>query len=421
MTPRGRPPARRHTEPPMLRPAHFLILVLVSGVLCAQAQTGGSAPASGTGAQNGTAPGSTNPSPSSSTGGANGVTVSSPPITGSGGGGNSRLIFLSGIVMMDDGSALPGFVDIDSICGAYRRSMGRATLDGKFGFRWSNVSSAFGDASQVVRLSGGGGASALTGSRNGSRGQDPLANCDLVADYPGYSSARVSLFDRDGQENYDVGAIVLHRIASGEGYTVSALALKAPRDAKKSFEKGESLAAARKLAGAAASFEKAVAIYPDYADAWLSLGRVQWEMLQKDAARASFRKAMKLDDRLVGPWQELGFLACDDSQWEDAARYLDQAVRLDPMDSPNAWYFNALANYNLGRYQLAERSIRAEIKLDRGRNPREDFLLGLILIARHDPEGGAEALRNYIATAPRSEDVSAARRQLSQLESRLRQ
>jgi Flp pilus assembly protein TadD len=125
---------------------------------------------------------------------------------------------------------------------------------------------------------------------------------------------------------------------------------------------------------------------------------------------------MELDNKLVGSWQELGFLACDDERWEDAVRYLDHAVILDPMDSPIVWYFSGLAYYNLGRLDQAERSVRAELKLDHGENPRANFLLGLVLIARKDPEGGAQALRSFIAAAPTSPDVASARKELSRLE-----
>jgi tetratricopeptide (TPR) repeat protein len=130
---------------------------------------------------------------------------------------------------------------------------------------------------------------------------------------------------------------------------------------------------------------------------------------------------MDLDDKLVGPWQELGYIASDGSKWEDAARYLDQAVRLDPMDSPKAWYFSAMANYNLGRFDLAERNVRAEMKLDRGKNPRAEYLLGLVLIARKDLQGGAEALRHYIGSVPESAEVDAAKKQLSRVEGQLGQ
>jgi Flp pilus assembly protein TadD len=320
--------------------------------------------------------------------------------------------------MTDDGSPLPGSVNIQSICGSLRRTMDRTIADGGFAFQWTTISDSFGDASQITRASGGNGGGALTGSRNGSRGLDPLATCDLVAESPGYSSSRVNLYDRAGQSSFDVGVIVLHRITAGEGHTVSMLALKAPKNARKSFEKGMSLAV-NKPAEAETSFETAVRIYPQYADAWLGLGRIQWQLARKDEARESFRKSMELDASLVGPWEELGYLACDDAKWEDAVRYLDQAVRLDPMDAPAAWYFNALANYNLGRFDRAERSVRAELKLDNGWNPQADYLLALVLIARKDLAGGAAALRSYLASSPKAENAETAKRQLSRLETQM--
>ncbi len=200
---------------------------------------------------------------------------------------------------------------------------------------------------------------------------------------------------------------------------VSLLALKAPKDAKKNFDKGTEQVRSNKLPDAAASFQKSVTTYPQYADAWLGLGRVQLQLGTKDAARESFQKAMDLDDKLVGPWQELGYLAFDQSKWEDAARYLDKAVRLDPMNSPMAWYFSALANYNLGRFEQAERSVRAELNLDK--NPGAEYVLGLVLIARKHYNGGAAALRTYLASSPKSEEADSARKQLSRIESQLSQ
>ena len=391
----------------------LLALAISAWAQGAWAQSGTTTSGTGTTSTNGSSSTGGN---STSTSGTSATTPATPPAPSSGGG---RSIFLSGKVMMDDGSPLPGGVNIQSICGPLRRTMAHAAGDGSFAFQWTTTNEAFGDASEATRLSGGSGSGSLTGSRNGSRGLDPLANCDLLADSGGYSSGRVSLYDRAGQSNYDVGVIVLHRISAGEGHTVSILALKAPKDAKKSFAKGTSLAAANKPGEALTSFQAAVRIYPQYADAWLSLGKVQWQLASREEARDSFRKSMELDNKLVGPWQELGYLACDDGKWEDAARFLDQAVRLDPMDSPAAWYFDALANYNLGRFDRAERSVGAELKLDNGTNPHADYLLALVLIARHDLAGGAAALRNYIASSPKAEDVETAKRQLSRLETQL--
>ncbi len=330
----------------------------------------------------------------------------------------TRPIFLSGRIITDNGLPLPGSIDIQSVCAGLRRTMARANAEGVFSFQWSTTANSYGDASQMVRATGGTRAGSLTGSQNGNRGLDPIASCELLAEYPGYASSRVSLYDRAGQDTWDVGVIVMHMIAAGEGHTVSLLSLKAPKDAKKYFEKATNLSASNKPAEAMDAFASAVASYPEFADAWLSMGRIQWDMGDHEAARGSFRRAMTLDNKLVGPWQELGFLACDDARWEDAVQYLDQAVRLDPVNA-NGLYYDALANYNLQRYDHAERSVRAALKLDGAKNPRGQFLLGLVLIGRKDPVSAIEALRNYIATAPEKVDLTLARKQLARLETTL--
>jgi tetratricopeptide (TPR) repeat protein len=326
----------------------------------------------------------------------------------------ARPIFLTGVVMTDDGSALPRNVMIESACGPVKRTMAHAAENGTFAFRWTTVASSFGDASQMTRTSGNGAAS-LTGSRSGSRGLDPLANCELFAESASYSSSHASLYNRAGQDNFDVGAIVIHHMEGGEGHAVSILSLRAPKDAKKSYAKAMSLAGEKRTAEALANFETALRLYPKYPDAWLGAGKAQWELGRPEDARAAFENARELDDKLVGPWQELGYLACAQSNWEDALRYLEQAVRLDPVGFAAPWYSEAIANYNLGRYEPAERSVRTELQLDHGKNPQGMYLLGLVLIAREDFRGGAEALESYLAAAPSSPDAATARRELGRL------
>ena len=61
---------------------------------------------------------------------------------------------------------------------------------------------------------------------------------------------------------------------------------------------------------------------------------------------------------------ELGLLAAKDANWQESGKYLDRAVALDPVDFPQAWYADAVANYNLKKYDAAEKSARAAVKLD---------------------------------------------------------
>lgn len=323
-------------------------------------------------------------------------------------------IFISGNVTMDDGSSLPSNVDILTVCGARQRVVAHAASGGAFSFQWNSTptgAQAASDEGRVPRSAG------VTGIAAGEMGAAGI--CDLRASSSGYTSSRVEMSNRYDSGTLDAGTIVLHRLTGNEGRVVSVLALQAPKDAAKDFEKGTAQAAARKFGDAAASFQKALARYPQYPDAWLGLGKVELQLGAKAAAREDFQKALDLDAKLAGPWQELGFMASDESKWEDASKYLDRAVELAPMDSTAAWFFSALANYSLRRFDIAERNIRAEIKLNGDRNPGAEFLLGEILIGRDDLKDGAGVLRKYIQTWPGSDNVEFARKQLSQIENQL--
>ena len=61
--------------------------------------------------------------------------------------------------------------------------------------------------------------------------------------------------------------------------------------------------------------------------------------------------------------------------------------------------------------------MRAELKLDK--NPQAEYVLGLVLIARKDFKGGADALREYIRSSPNAGDIETAKQQLKRAESLL--
>jgi Flp pilus assembly protein TadD len=131
-------------------------------------------------------------------------------------------------------------------------------------------------------------------------------------------------------------------------------------------------------------------------------------MQSSDAAKASLRKALDLDPKMAGTWQTMGYMASDQGDWSNAVRDLGEAERLDPL-STLPWFVSAIAYYRLHRFAEAEASIRAEMKLDpQLQYPRSQFVLGLILIARHDVEGGTASLRNYLASSPDPRDVATA-------------
>ena len=119
---------------------------------------------------------------------------------------------------------------------------------------------------------------------------------------------------------------------------------------------------------------------------------------------------------MVAPYIELGVLAAKDANWQESAKYLDRAVELDPVDFPQAWYADAVANFNLLKYDAAEKSARAAVKLDpKHVNPRAGYLLGLALAAKQNYKDAVAELATYIKVAPNAPDVALAKTKLAKL------
>jgi superkiller protein 3 len=165
------------------------------------------------------------------------------------------------------------------------------------------------------------------------------------------------------------------------------------------------------------SFQKAVELYPRYATAWFELGRLQNAQGDKERARASFETASKEDPKYVPPYLELAAFAVQAADWQGVADLTATATKLNPFDYPQAFFYNAVANYNLKNLEQAEKSARqAELLDTRHAIPKNYHLLGMILAQRHDYPAAAERLRNYLKFAPSANDAANVRSTIDQIE-----
>jgi len=339
-------------------------------------------------------------------------------------GSDPRALYISGKVTIEDGSPVAQ-VTIERVCGGISKTVAYSNSSGRFSFQWGDRSMIVADASDAGSgrtrnaSSGGFGGSQSAGGAN-ALASDPfgnrMMNCELRANAPGFTSDTIDLFNRRTSDSMDVGTIVLHRIAGVEGTFISVTSMMAPKAAKKAYEHGLESLLKNKPDDATKDFEKAVALYPQYAVAWVDLGKLRLEKGSVGPAREALTKAMGADPKLVAPYVELGLLAAKEANWQETAKYLDRAVELDPVDFPQAWYADAVANYNLLKYDAAEKSARAAVKLDpKHLNPRSGYLLGLVLTEKHDYAGAAAELTTYIKVAPNAPDLARAKSQLEEL------
>jgi hypothetical protein len=305
----------------------------------------------------------------------------------------------SGKVALEDGSAPAEQAVIESNCAATVRK--EATTDKKGAFAFT--------------LGQGGGD--LMADANAARsGSDSSGeNCVITASLPGYASDPIYVSQLPASK-VDLGVIVLHKAAAGAA--VSFTSTKAPKDAVKALEKGRDAANNKKWHEAEKDFQKAVDLYPAYAESWFELGKTQFETKQLDEAQRSFEASIKADDKYLPPY---GALLAVESQKQDWKAVVDVAERLierAPGNSISAYLADAAAQFRLRNLDAAEKRALDGIRLDQGHTqPKLYEVLASVAAARGDLAGAADQLKLYLQFAPFAADAATVRTQIGDLES----
>lgn len=330
-----------------------------------------------------------------------------PPVFG------QRTWFFSGSVAMEDGSPPAVKVTIESVCGGAPRPETYTDTKGQFHFT----------------LGGNEGEITMDSSRSGmSRGaaipggidSNTLGECSVRAVLAGYRSSVVVLTGRKIGESPDLGTIVLRKLGAAEGPTVSVKSLQAPKDAQKAFDKAAEAAKSKKWDDAVASFRKAVELYPQYAEAWYDMGKIQASQNQTDAARASFEQATKVDEKYILPYLELANLDSRAQNWKALVDVTTRVMTLAPASFPQAYLFNAVANFSLGNLDAAGKSALEGQKVDAQRqSPKLWQVLGMVLANKGDFAGAAEQFKKYLEYAPSAPDAATTRAQIAECEKQM--
>ena len=332
-----------------------------------------------------------------------------------------RPIYISGKVTLDDGSPPPESLVMKLACNGSPRAIGYTDTKGHFSIDLTsrNNTAMYTDASQDSFGRFGSAGGSPTSRNTGATGAASmgLSGCELSASLAGFRSDRVNLTNRHSLDNPDVGTIFLHRMGNVEGLTISATSAMAPKDARKAYEKGLNEAKKEKWDNAERDFGKAVETYPKYAAAWYQLGLAQDQLKRTEEAKKSYSEALKSDSKFVPPRLQLASLAARESKWEDVASISGEVLRLNPIDFPQAFYFNAMANYQLKNIDVAEKSASDGLKADGAHAfPRLELILGIIEANKGQYPAASQHLNNYLKLAPNANDVEQVKGQLAKVD-----
>lgn len=151
-------------------------------------------------------------------------------------------------------------------------------------------------------------------------------------------------------------------VISTERYTISVRELSVPEKARKSFDKGTRLLDGGNAAASIPEFQRAVADYRFFAEAYYQMGRAQMALGQAQDATDAFSKAIEASDgRFALPYFALSMLLCQQDKFAEGDTVAKTGLSLEP-NSLTGQFSLGWAELGLGRVAVAEKTVREVLR-----------------------------------------------------------
>src|SRR5437868_14348075 len=332
-----------------------------------------------------------------------------------------QVLYISGSVILPDGTPPPEPVAIEKICGGSAHKEGYTDSKGHYqiqlgqNFELQDVSESGGSGG--FGMGGRSGMGMAGGGGLGGVNPRDLIGCELRAMLPGFQSSSVMIRVEGSFGEIRMDTITLQRLGGGSGTTISLTTMQAPSNARKAYEKAQKDISKENFKDAEKELGKAVQEYPKFAAAWSLLGMIHQSSKQLDQAMKDYSQAIAADPQYAKPYFGLAVIAANQQNWKETIRQTEQVNRLAPLAYPEAYFFSGVASYNLGNMDDAERNVRKFLTLDgEHRKPIAALYLGDILARKQDFAGAAQQAKAYLALAPNAPNSDSVREKLKQLE-----
>lgn len=149
---------------------------------------------------------------------------------------------------------------------------------------------------------------------------------------------------------------------STDRYTISVRELSVPQKARKSFDKGTRLLDGGNAAASIPEFQRAVADYRFFAEAYYQMGRAQMSLGLAEDASDAFSKAIEASDgRFALPYFALSMLLCQQDKFAEGDTVAKTGLSLDP-NSLTGQFSLGWAELGLGRVAVAEKTVREVLR-----------------------------------------------------------
>jgi len=195
---------------------------------------------------------------------------------------------------------------------------------------------------------------------------------------------------------------------------VSTSELSIPETARTEYSRAHDDLARQDINGAVARLKKAVEIAPQFASAWNQLGTIAYQSRQYQQAEEYFREALKQDPDAYSPLVNLGGALQAQNKIEESLAVNLEAVKAMPGD---ALAHSQLGStyFFLGRLDEAESQLKQAKAIDPAHFSMPQLVLIEIYARKKQPAAAAGEIREFMKLHPDSELIPKLRKALETL------
>jgi Flp pilus assembly protein TadD len=233
--------------------------------------------------------------------------------------------------------------------------------------------------------------------------------CRLEATMAGYVSTSIDISDLNGfiDSTKELPPLILS-LGGADPRTIMENEDDVPAAARVPWKAMKKSLKMNDLDGVIAQLKLVTAATPKFARGWHSLGIAYEVQGNLNAAKEAYSHAVELDpNKMVISWVTLARIDVLGKDWQGALTAIANVKRLDTKKIySEVDLHQAVAQYGLGQMDAAEASIRQLLKESPNENKsRGEFVLGVILAAKHDDAGAKEHIARYLTLNPAPPDL----------------
>ena len=104
-------------------------------------------------------------------------------------------------------------------------------------------------------------------------------------------------------------------------------------------------------------------------------------------------------------------------EWPNVIEITNKLISLNPVNFPDAYYDNAVANYNLKNFDDAEKTALLGIRVDDAHQiPMLQYLLAMIQLRKQNYQGAAEHMQQFLRLAKERDDIELGKKGMAEIE-----